>query len=179
MGCRCILFGDGRKTHTDIPALPFCHSTLTASRPRISAYSRELKTLGDHIRKKRLDLGLLEKEVAQRLGVGKDSVYYWETNRYSPSLRFVPRIIRFLGYLPYDTSNITLGERLITMRRCLGLSREGFAEQLGVDESTLRDWENGRRRPLRRNMRRLDEMFNAPLLGQVLHHSQTSHIQAM
>ena len=113
------------------PALPFCHSTLTASRPPVPAYPNELKTLRDHLRKRRLDLGLLQREVAQQLGVDKDSIYYWETGRYKPSLRVIPKIIEFLGYMPYDTSEMTLGERIVTMRHFLGLSREEFAERLG------------------------------------------------
>lgn len=66
-------------------------------------------TLGGHLRKKRLDLGLRQKKVAERLGVDKDSVYNWETNRYSPSLRVVPRIIQFLGYLPYEIAELSPG----------------------------------------------------------------------
>ena len=143
------------------PALPFCHSTLTASRPRSPAYPKELKTLGDHLRKKRLALELLQREVADGLGVDTDSIYYWETNRYNPSLRVIPRIIDFLGYMPYDTSSMSLGERIVTLRRCLGLSREELAERLGVDESTVREWEHGKRRPLKKNTDNLDAVFRS------------------
>lgn len=141
--------------------MPFCHSSLTASRPQSTAYPKELKSLGDHLRKRRLDLGLLQKEVAQQLGVDKDSIYYWETGRYKPSLRVIPKIIEFLGYMPYDTSEMTLGERVVTMRHFLGLSREEFAERLGVDETTLRNWEHGKKRPLKRNMEKLDVWLNS------------------
>jgi DNA-binding XRE family transcriptional regulator len=64
------------------------------------------------------------------------SINYWETNRYRPSLRSIPESIQFLGYVPYDTARMGLGERIITLRFCLGLSREELAEHLGVDEST-------------------------------------------
>jgi transcriptional regulator with XRE-family HTH domain len=120
-----------------------------------------LKTLGDLLRKRRLDLGLLQQEMAQRLGVGEESVYNWETNRYQPSLRVIPKIVQFLGCVPYDTSGMPLGERIVTIRRCLGLSREELAERLRVDESTLRDWEHGRRRPLKRNYAKLEEVFGS------------------
>ena len=93
--------------------------------------------------------------MSERLGVNKDSIYYWETGRYKPSLRVIPKIIQFLGYMPYDTSSMAFGERIVTMRRSLGLGREELAEGLGVDESTLRDWEHGRRRPLKRNVEKL------------------------
>ena len=152
---------DGYGNRTGTPALPFCHSTLTASRPLPAAYPKELNTLGNHLRKKRLAQGLRQREVADRLGVESDSIYYWETNRYNPSLRLIPRIIDFLGYMPYDTSSMSLGERIVTLRRCLGLSREELAERLGVDESTLRDWEHGKRRALKRNLEKLDAVFSS------------------
>jgi transcriptional regulator with XRE-family HTH domain len=120
--------------------------------------------LGDHLRKKRLDLGLLQQEVAQRLEVDPMSISYWETNWYSPSLRVIPKIVKFLGYLPYDISSMNLAERIVTMRRCLGLSREELAGRLGVDESSLRHWEHGSRRPLKRNVDKLEVFFN-PLLN--------------
>ena len=89
------------------------------------------------------------------------SIHYWERNKYAPSLRVIPRIIKFLGQIPFDTANMALGERIITLRCCLGLSREELAESLGVDESTLRDWEHGKRRPLKKNMERLDKVFGS------------------
>ena len=50
--------------------------SLTASRPLPPAYPRELKTLGDHLRKKRLDLGLLQKDVSQSLGVNETYILW-------------------------------------------------------------------------------------------------------
>jgi len=105
-------------------------------------------------------LGLLQREVAQQLGVDEDSIYYWETNRHKPSLRIFLRLSNCWGYMPYDTSSMTLGERIVTMRRCIGLCREELAEQLGVDETTLRDWEHGKRRPIKRNLEKLDALFS-------------------
>lgn len=140
---------------TGIPALPFCHLTLTASRPLQPAYPRTLNTLGDHLRKKRLDLGLLQGEVAERLEVDKDSVYYWETNRYAPSLRVIPRIIQFLGYMPYDTSSTSLGERIVAMRHAMGMSQERLARDLRVDPTTLSRWERGEGKPFTKHMRKL------------------------
>ena len=36
---------------------------------------------------------------------------------------------------------------IIALRRFAGLSQEGFAEALGISVHTLRNWEQGRRRP--------------------------------
>jgi hypothetical protein len=46
-----------------------------AKRPQPHNYTRELKTLGDHLRKKRLDLKLLQREAAERLGVNETTTY--------------------------------------------------------------------------------------------------------
>ena len=111
--------------------------TVTASRPIPSAYPRELKTLGDHLRKKRLDLGLLQKEVAQRLGVDTASVTNWEKGHTSPRLHLIPRIIEFLGNVPFSGEGKSLGQHIVEMRRALGVRQEDLARQLSVDSSTL------------------------------------------
>jgi hypothetical protein len=47
--------------------LPCCQIRLKAQKPLPSAYPQTLKTLGDHLRKRRLDLQLFQKDVAQML----------------------------------------------------------------------------------------------------------------
>ena len=81
-------------------------------------------TLGDHLRKRRLDLGLLQKDVAQRLGVNIDTVTNWELNRTEPALRFIARIIRFLGRMPFDATRGSLPERLRGYRQIFGLPQK-------------------------------------------------------
>jgi DNA-binding XRE family transcriptional regulator len=67
------------------PALPFCHAALRARKPKDQRYPTEIKTIGDQLRARRLDLGLDQEDVAARLGVSEDSVCYWENNRVEPS----------------------------------------------------------------------------------------------
>jgi len=82
------------------------------------AYPTEFKTLGDHIRKRRLDLGLLQKDVAKMLGANGASIMYWETKRTAPSIELMPKIIDFLGYMPFESiPDMSLGEKIITCRR--------------------------------------------------------------
>ncbi len=47
-------------------------------KPKASAYPISLRTLGDRLRAKPLDLGLYQKEVAAILEVTVDTVCYWE-----------------------------------------------------------------------------------------------------
>jgi DNA-binding XRE family transcriptional regulator len=105
-------------------------------------------TIGDHLRKRRLDVGLLQRELAERLGVDETTVTNWELNRTAPALRFLPGIVRFLGYVLRAAEN-TLGERLLGFRRERGLSqssvwpitrdRSGNAGPLGARESLARE----------------------------------------
>lgn len=92
------------------------------------AYPKELRTLGNHLRKRRLDLGLLQRDAAAQLGADEGSVYNWEVNRTVPALRFIPRIVEFLGYLPFPL-NGWLPERLKASRQAFGLSQKRGAQR--------------------------------------------------
>ena len=119
---------------------------MKGRKPLPKAYPAQVETLGDHLGGKRLDLGLLQRKVAQELRVTEASVCNWENGRSSPALRFVPRIIEFLDYDPYDTQPEDLGERIIAVRRKLGLSQKELARGLGVDPTTVGRWERGQGR---------------------------------
>ena len=77
-------------------ALPICHLELKAKKPCRKPYPKELKTYGDHIRKKRLDLNLSQPQVAKIINVTTDTITNWELNRNTPSIRQVHKIIAFL-----------------------------------------------------------------------------------
>ena len=129
-GCACSL---DRSSNPELtPALPSCHIRLTGRKLLPAAYPRELSTLGDHLRKRRLDLGLLQKELADELGVDEMTICNWETNRTSPQLRFIPRIITFLGSVPDDTQVGGLGQQIVAARCRLGFSQRELARRLGA-----------------------------------------------
>ncbi len=54
--------------------------TLVLSRPKElpKSYPVTLVTIGDHIRKKRIDLGLFQRQVAEIIGVCEHTIYRWE-----------------------------------------------------------------------------------------------------
>ncbi len=139
--------------------MPFCHITLKTQKPLPIVYPRTLKTLGNHLRKRRLDLNLLQKDVAQKLGVGETSIYSWENNLAKPALRFIPKIIEFLGYVPFDTSTLSVGERIVVYRRLLGLSQKELASRLGIDPCTLSKWERDKRKPSEELLKDLTAFF--------------------
>jgi len=44
----------------------------------LAGYPTNPVTIGDHIRKRRMDLGLLQREVAEIIGVTESSIWNWE-----------------------------------------------------------------------------------------------------
>jgi DNA-binding transcriptional regulator YiaG len=65
-----------------------------------------------------------------------DTTRNWEVNRHAPAPWQWPRIIQFLGYVPFSTDG-TLPDQLKTHRRLHGLSQKKLAKLLGVNESTV------------------------------------------
>jgi transcriptional regulator with XRE-family HTH domain len=122
--------------------LPFCQVHLRTQRPLSYAYPKALKTPGDHIRKRRLDLRLLQGDVAQRLGVTESCIWNWENNVTTPVFPHWAAIIEFLGYNPLPKIQ-TLVEQLVQARKIQGLSQKEMAKRLGVDPSTLVRRERG------------------------------------
>ncbi len=106
----------------------------------------ELKTIGDHLRRRRLSLKLHHAHVAERIGVTKCCINNWEANTANPRLPYMPAIIEFLGYNPLPTAKNTAG-RLVRHRTSLGLTRQEAAARIGVDQGTLARWESGEREP--------------------------------
>jgi transcriptional regulator with XRE-family HTH domain len=140
-------WSDRRRSRRDRVAWPSYHFSLKAIRPPKVGYPRKPQTLGDHLRKRRMDLGLFQKEVAERIGVNVTSVYNWEKNVKAPSLRVIPKIIEFLGCVPKTKEAKTLGQRIVACRRLLGMSQKELARRLGVDPGTLGKWERDKRKP--------------------------------
>jgi DNA-binding XRE family transcriptional regulator len=109
-------------------------------------YEREPKTLGQHLKKRRVELGLLQRDLRKRFQLEKETYANWEKDRCYPAMKHWPNIIAFLGYDPYPEPT-TLGERLTAYRRKHGVSRKALAITLGADEGTLLRWEGGERMP--------------------------------
>jgi transcriptional regulator with XRE-family HTH domain len=148
--------------------LPFCDVTLAARKPQNSAYPEKLLTLGDHLRKKRLDLGLYQKDVAVAIGVDTTTIYNWENNRTSPPVRFIHRVVEFLGHGPPDLKSVSLGERIKRYRYLKGITQKELARQIGIDPTTLRRLEGNQGRCLESVRRKV-----ANLLGRGIPSSQS------
>lgn len=102
-----------------------------------------LETIGDHIKRARLDRDLTQRKVAELIGVSRDTVANWESGWVTdPEIRFGPAIISFLGYVPLEALS-TLPERVHVYRLICGFSQRKAAREIGVDPTTWMHWELG------------------------------------
>jgi len=100
------------------------------------------QTIGEHLKQRRIELGLKQTEVASLLGVHRGSIQLWEQGRGDQGVRSFPAIIRFLGYVPFECDG-TPGGRFAFLRRCSGKTQEELAALTGCDPSSIARWENG------------------------------------
>ena len=120
--------------------IPFCDSpTLRFLKPK-RHYPLAVVTLGDHLLKRRLDLGHNRKFAASLIGVDPESLKNWESGKTEPAVGFYPRLLSYLGYNPLPEAG-TRGARIRRERISRGMSRKALAEAAGVDEATIKRME--------------------------------------
>jgi transcriptional regulator with XRE-family HTH domain len=91
--------------------------TLKAQKPK--DYSETPQTLGEHLKKRRRELGLLQREAAERMGVSAETVANWEKGRTKPVAAQFQPVTAFLGYDPTPAPTTT-AERVEAKRRQSG-----------------------------------------------------------
>ncbi len=103
--------------------MPFCHLGLKLAKPKNDSYLWKFdqypahpRHIGEHIKKRRLDLKMPAVECQKLLGVDKSTLTRWEQGRHKPSRGMRKKITRFLGFNPEmeqegtlcDTSYVSL-----------------------------------------------------------------------
>ncbi|WP_206740775.1 helix-turn-helix transcriptional regulator [Euryhalocaulis sp.] len=96
----------------------------------------ELASLGEQIRRRRRQLGLRQKDVAEQLGVNIWTVGNWEKGVCGPQIEHWPRLIDFLGRDPFRQPR-SLGEHVRREMRMRGLSYKTFAKEVRMSPETL------------------------------------------
>ncbi len=134
-----------RLVQSSIAQLPW---RLTAPTPK-PHYPKQLKHLGDHIRARRIDLGLLQWELAAQIGVTKEAIHNWERHHAEPEVRHYSAVFGFLGYNPLPEPK-TLGQTVRKERMSRGWSVARLAKEAGVDPTTVTRMERGVRGMARR-----------------------------
>ncbi|MFF5383388.1 helix-turn-helix domain-containing protein [Pedobacter suwonensis] len=122
-------------------------------------YPNEPLTIGDHIRKKRMDMKLLQKDVARIINVTEDCITLWEKNHSAPQISYFPQIIKFLGYSPIEFDETTLGGQLKAYRWRNGFSNKKLGKLLNVDGSTILAWENETSIPNQEHLLKLEVLL--------------------
>lgn len=131
------------ENHKDIDAVPSCKPSIFKCLRKPHSYPKTKNTLGHHIRARRLDYGLEQKDLAKKFGVSKDTIKNWENNHTKEiEVRFYPEIMDFLGYCPYEIPK-TWGEKFKQHRIHQGLNQRDLAKILKITQSTIGRWERG------------------------------------
>lgn len=155
---------DDYKNRRGIPALPFSKSQKTYPREKFIKSHNILKTIGDHIKKWRVDRGLRQKDVANKLGISVDTLANWEVRNTVPAIKQMPLIIQLLGYLPFEIDTSTLGGKIAFYRHIQGLSQRELAIEIGVNESTIFHYEKGTHCPQLHIFKKLKNLLQDPKL---------------
>ena len=134
--------------------------TLKALKPKEADF--DPKTLGQHLRKRRLLLNLTQKEVAEALGISPFTVLNLEKDRTESPMRIYPALMQWLGYDPVPAP-LTLQERMRAARRAKGWTIKEAANRLGIDPATWGEWERTGRVAWDRYDHRLEDF-----LGRIL-----------
>jgi len=58
--------------------------------------SKELNSLGDYIRKKRIDLRLKQKNIEKIIGVDKCTISNWENGKHKPTKKLAEKVIIYI-----------------------------------------------------------------------------------
>jgi transcriptional regulator with XRE-family HTH domain len=124
--------------------VPFCRQTpLTLKALRAKDYSRNPQNLGEHLKKRRRELGLYQRDAAERMGILTDTYANWEKGKTEPVASQFRPVMDFLGYDPTPAPD-TLTERLKAKRRALGVTFSQVARYLGWNTGTLARYLSGR-----------------------------------
>ena len=132
-------------------------------RPSNPAYPEELNTVGDHLRKVRLDRRLSQANVARILNTSETRVTAWELNRNRPTAKFAKAILEFLGYIPFSLDGCALGKQLFYARLIDGKTQKQVAKIINCDASNLRRIEMELRNPRVELRKKIQEYFQLNL----------------
>lgn len=139
-----------------------------AEAQRFSCGYEDLQSVPERLRWCRYRMGLMQKEVAQRVGISQ--TLYEEMERGDcreypadavdklaelyqvPVEDLLDGYSRFLYDGPVD--------QIRTVRERLGMSRKAFAEMAGVGEKSVRDWEMERKKVSKKSWERLKDYLS-------------------
>lgn len=141
--------GDGFIRNTYHRCLPFCHFSLRIGSERLTEVALAKRglvasptRLGEHLRNRRLILGLRQEDVAARLRTMREVYDRWERNEREPVISEWPGILSFLDCYPFREK--TTADLVLRARRCQGVDQKTLAKAIGTIHQRLRRWEHGK-----------------------------------
>jgi hypothetical protein len=84
------------------------------------------------------------------IGVTESTVWNWEHGT-EPELRHMPKVIEFLGYVPFECPEDPIG-KLKYFKQVKGLSYERLGQLMGRDPEQLTNWLCGRHKSHKQNI---------------------------
>ena len=162
--------------------LPFCERIISVprakylpSKNRGIPVPKEPETIGGHLRRRRLQLGIPQSEAALRLGVSTVTLSRWECDKVYPTWAQQPAVAFYLGYDSFTNlflgrpgGNETQGVAFFLSEATANLlrkivqhciksrkTRSQFAKDVRIDPKTIRNWETDRREPSPQIKRRI------------------------
>jgi transcriptional regulator with XRE-family HTH domain len=137
----------------------------------------ELKAISE-LRKRRLQLRILQSEAARKLRVSTVTLSRWERDTVYPTWPQQAKVIEYLGYDPFTDPTLghpagnkppgvaflssgppdNIGRQIVTECIKARKTRKEFAKRLGISPKTVWNWETGRRRPSRAVFKRIAKL---------------------
>lgn len=132
---------------------------------RLSRYARGVTDhwTGAEIKRRRIDAGLNQRQLADALGVSLATVNRWESQA-QPNIdaRNVDRLNQTLDIEPPTSGYVWTGAEIRRRRQLLNMTQEGLAKALGAGLRTIQDWERDATSPSGQRLARLHEILQLP-----------------
>lgn len=132
-------------------------------------------TIGEKIRKTRIEKGLTQKQLADRMGVTQSHVWQYENGLVKPSDKQIKKFADALGIsvnelLSAEESNktenksktMTVGERIREIRQKAGLTQKQLADRMSVTPSHIGQYERGVVHPSNEQIKKFADALNIP-----------------
>ena len=125
--------------------LPICSFSIKAKIPSLSRVAIEPRTLGDYLRKTRLERGIQQQVLAKELEANSVYLSKWELNHTPVHPKYLNDVITFLGFIPKLKSTFDqLGTRTQIWRIENKTTLKVFAEMLNIPKEEILRLEQSR-----------------------------------
>jgi len=135
-----------------------------------SVSSGKISIMGAKIKYLRKNNEMSQSEFADKIGVHKNTVYYWEKEIHIPTENQLEKIVEVFDlpadWILIDTENDLInavGERIKYVRESNDMSHVKFSAKIGVDKKTVPQWERGSFIPTKAKLLKIAELFNVSI----------------